>query len=227
MEPLISCICVTNSRQELLDKAVQAFKNQTYSNKELIVVFEDMPFIKETSQIKCMKISKEPKLNLGMLRNLGITYSQGDYFMQWDDDDWYGDTRIEDQYNYLKDKNGDMCTLSQILIYNYVDKEAYLSHKRVWECSLLCDKRLFDVVKYQNVAKGEDSYFLNALNDYNMVQMDKPELYVRTYHGNNTWDRNHFDRMFNVSVKLNEEKTKEIERALNYECNSISRVASV
>jgi hypothetical protein len=35
--PLISCICITDSRPELLLKAIRSFDGQNYPNRELIV----------------------------------------------------------------------------------------------------------------------------------------------------------------------------------------------
>ncbi len=38
VQPLISCICVTNKRPEMLTRAIQCFKRQTYPNKAFILL---------------------------------------------------------------------------------------------------------------------------------------------------------------------------------------------
>ncbi|KAB2835022.1 MAG: hypothetical protein F9K51_00895, partial [Candidatus Dadabacteria bacterium] len=38
--PLISCLCITRGRTKLLGRAVQSFRDQTYPNKELVLLYE-------------------------------------------------------------------------------------------------------------------------------------------------------------------------------------------
>ena len=39
--PLISCICITRNRPGYLSKAIVCFKQQTYPNKELVILYEE------------------------------------------------------------------------------------------------------------------------------------------------------------------------------------------
>src|SRR6187399_197150 len=106
--PLISCLCITRNKIPLLKRAIHCFRNQTYPNKELILVFEDndndtKSFVKrlKDKNISIYEIPSTPKLSLGELRNISIHKCKGEYFCQWDADDWYHNRRLETQIDYI------------------------------------------------------------------------------------------------------------------------------
>src|SRR6267142_7021882 len=106
--PLVSCICVTKNEARVLSRAIECFRNQTYPNKELIILAEgseshvkEMLALGEDDRIKCFVVPSTPKIPLGSLRNLAISKANGEYICQWDDDDWYHVKRIEIQLNML------------------------------------------------------------------------------------------------------------------------------
>ena len=39
--PLISCLCITHKKPEMLKRAIDCFESQTYRNKQMVIVFED------------------------------------------------------------------------------------------------------------------------------------------------------------------------------------------
>jgi glycosyltransferase involved in cell wall biosynthesis len=120
--PKVSCLMVTGDRKSLSKRAIQCFTNQTYENKELVIVDDgsedyselllDIP--KESYQY--IKIKKCPNTVLGTLRNITLDAARGDYLVQWDDDDWYHPDRIKIQASYL-DKGYDACSLSATLVH--------------------------------------------------------------------------------------------------------------
>ena len=51
--------------------------------------------------------------------------------------------------------------------------------------------------RYPRMRRGEDYWVVHRLaKRKRVVVLDFPELYVYTYHGDNTWGRNHFARVF-------------------------------
>ena len=42
-DPLVSCICLTRNRREWLPKAIDCFEQQTYSQRELVIVWDGEP----------------------------------------------------------------------------------------------------------------------------------------------------------------------------------------
>ena len=40
--PLISCVCVTHNRPNMLERVIKCFEYQTYNNKQLVIVYEEL-----------------------------------------------------------------------------------------------------------------------------------------------------------------------------------------
>src|SRR5882762_9182892 len=102
--PLVSCLCVTKNKLYQLKRAVNCFYGQSYARKELVIVYEGnkteaskwISHLKDP-KIKVVHVSVIPKLSLGELRNISIAHAKGEYFCQWDDDDWYHRDRVKIQ----------------------------------------------------------------------------------------------------------------------------------
>ena len=85
--PLISCLCVTRDKVPLLKRAIRSFLDQTYENRELVIIYEDddlatIQFLNNIvdSRVLKMEVPASPKLTLGKLRNLGMQNCNGEYF---------------------------------------------------------------------------------------------------------------------------------------------------
>jgi len=209
--PLISCLCVTRNKVNMLKRSVACFQAQTYPNKELILLYEnDDPDTKALAEsvaggnIIAVETASVPKLTLGELRNLSIEKATGEYFCQWDDDDWYHNRRIELQWNALRQSRKAASILSNWIIFDQLKSEAYFSFHKMWEGSLICRKDIIsEDLKYPSLSKGEDSQFLYKLLMANhLYPTVMPALYIYVYHGNNTWESSHFDTLFTASQKL-------------------------
>lgn len=221
---MISCLTVTRNRPQQLDIVIDCFNNQTYTNKELIIIYEEddiktKDFVKNIKKenIKIFEISVTPKLSLGELRNISVNCSNGEYICQWDDDDWFHSSRLETQLKALKLSRKPACIMSNWLIYDKFYDRTYISNKRLWEGSILCETKLFKLRKYAKIKKGEDTFFINYIKKKNLyVLINTPQLYIYVIHGNNTWDRNHFINFLKSSKQLNINFTHNI---INYKNN--------
>ena len=210
--PLISCLCVTKNRQKLLKRAIDCFNKQTYENKQFVILCKDddletSDLLKSTPQknIKTVIIPSSPQKSLGFMRNLAVKHADGDFICIWDDDDWYHPNRISAQFQILKSNKKQGSVLTQILMFDGVRNDAYLSLRRnYWEGSLMCEKILFSEREYDNINRGEDTPLVEYLYDTNkLVQIENAaNLYIYVYHDNNTWDYNHFEELFNCSHEL-------------------------
>jgi len=93
--PLVSAIITTLNRPQLVMRAIQSVRDQSYTNLELIVVV-DGPDAATVAQLSMLS---EPRLRivalpenvgLGEARNVGVRHSQGEWIAFLDDDDeWY------------------------------------------------------------------------------------------------------------------------------------------
>jgi glycosyltransferase involved in cell wall biosynthesis len=216
--PLVSCLCVTHNKPELLKRSIECFLTQTYPNKELVLTYmadntETKTFVETLSdpRIICHELPASSVQTLGEKRNLSIEKSNGFYFCTWDDDDWHSNKRIEQQVADLQQKNHACSVLSHLIIYDQQTQGGFLSASRTWEQTLLCKKSLinFDTVRYAHIDRGEDTVLISDLRARNLVSMlFDPGLYVYIYHGNNTWYRRHWERnVMNRSEPLPTERS--------------------
>lgn len=220
--PLITCLCITRGKPEKLQRAIHCFQAQTYQHKELLIIYEDddqatIEFFKnyernKFSNIFFVQIETTPKLTLGELRNLAIKQCSGEYFCQWDDDDWYHRDRLLTQMNGIIENYQDASLMTNWLLFDDKNKQAYFSLFRLWEGSVLCKKNLITKdLQYPAMSRLEDAIFINLLvENHKVYPIVKPNLYIYVCHGNNTWPRNHFERMFSVAHKLPPHISKQI-----------------
>ena len=212
--PLISCLCVTRGRTKLLGRAIGSFRDQVYPNKELVVVYESDdagtaeylgPL--EDDNIKIIEAPSSPGLTLGELRNVSLKGCGGEYFCQWDDDDWYHRERLSFQMDVIRKSGMQASIMMHWLIFDDTRKRAYVSARRPWEGSLLCKRSLIgEGLRYDARRRGEDTPLVTGLFRKSLVfPIIMPKLYIYVYHGNNVWTREHWERIFSDSKRLSDE----------------------
>lgn len=210
---LISCVCVTRKKPELLKRSIECFLAQTYSEKELIILYEDDDEATEScvgkgfppeSGIRLFRVPAYPKMALGELRNVAIKIARGEYVCQWDDDDWYHVNRLEEQYNKLFSEGRHGCILTQWLVFDSVTTTAYISNVRMWEGSILCRKSVLQQKAYEDKPLGEDTATIEYLASRNSLFLlhEMPGLYIYVYHGNNSWNYEHWSKIFQCSTAM-------------------------
>lgn len=109
-KPLVSVIMAVYNETELeLKMAIDSIENQTYTNIEIIIVYDNpenvslynflKDYVKEKFKIKIIKNC----LNMGLAKslNVGIENSRGQYIGRMDADDICVPTRIERQLNFM------------------------------------------------------------------------------------------------------------------------------
>jgi len=224
--PLVSCICISSNNVTLLDRAVRCFRHQTYSNKELVIAFTDdnQTTAEYVMNLKGLRIVSLPfpaaqKLTLGEKRNLAISKSNGFYFCVWDDDDFFGRSRLAFQVRRLQGTTFKSVVLTRVLIYDSLRFEAYFSAERwAWEQTLLCEKSVTTNpdLRYAPLERAEDSEFIFNLREHNLLTSFKNSgLYVYVYHGRNTSSSVHWDEnIFRYATKLSEAKSALVRQVL-------------
>lgn len=206
--PLITCLCVTQERVALLRRSIQCFLNQTYPRRELVIVHQSddddtRRFVAELGDafIHGVETPASPRLSLGSLRNIARQAGTGAYVATWDDDDWHNPTRLERQMHAIRDSGKRGCVLSRCTLYDSRTRRAYISRARSWEGSFVGERAILP--PYPDVARGEDTPVVDALvRQRQLTFLDRPDLYVYTHHGMNTWDRRHWQRILRGSEPL-------------------------
>ena len=120
MNSLVSVIIPTYNRLELLKRAIESVKNQSYSNMEIIIIDgstnnETQLFLKNNNQLTYIK-NKNNHSNV--LRNIGINASNGELLAFLDDDDTWECAKIEKQVEKFQNNNIGLCYTGK----NIIDK---------------------------------------------------------------------------------------------------------
>jgi glycosyltransferase involved in cell wall biosynthesis len=201
--PLVSCLAVTANRPGLLRRAVRCFNRQTYPHRELVVLddgdadltpaLQDVP----SEQLRYHRIPRQPENVLGALRNRTLDLAEGDYLAQWDDDDWYHADRLAVQVAALEE-GADACALAATLMHLSTDGfllHPYVGHLGGGVPGTIVHRR-DDALRYPAQRRAEDSVYLDAwrVRRYEELPDSYAHLFIRTFHGANTWEVSHFHR---------------------------------
>lgn len=215
----------------LLDRAVRCFRQQTYRNKELVIAYSDdnlatANYVKNVGGFPVVSVvfPASQNLTLGEKRNLAIEKSNGIYFCVWDDDDFFGRSRIAFQVRRLRETSCRSIVLTRVLIYDSLQGDAYLSAERwAWEQTLLCEKSVTQnpQLRYAPLERAEDSEFIFNLREHNLLTSFKNSaLYVYVYHGGNTSGPDHWkENIFQYACKLTEAKSQLVRQVLEGKFN--------
>ncbi|MEP9401593.1 glycosyltransferase family 2 protein [Sphingomonas sp. VNH70] len=197
----VSCVMVTANRARLARRAVDCFLAQTHGNRELVVIddgdadytplFAAIP----PDRLVYDRVAKTPDTTLGRLRNRSLDRARGQVVAQWDDDDWYHPTRLSRQLAVL-DAGKAACVLRGTLM--HLDAPEWFDHPYVGTLepgvpgSIV--HRADRQARYPEKRRGEDTDFLGHWAADAIGVLDAPGLFVRAFHGGNTWERDHFER---------------------------------
>jgi glycosyltransferase involved in cell wall biosynthesis len=200
-KPKVSCLMVTANRERFFKRSLLSYCRQTYPHKELIIIDDgdqDLgPLLKDlpADEVKYLKIEKKPGNVLGYLRNISLEEASGDFITQWDDDDWYHPDRLRIQAETLL-QGYDACCLSNALM--HIDVESFFHHpyisffRKGTPGSIMHRRDPF--IRYPEIRRSEDDVYLRAWakKKYIKLPASYAYLFIRCFHGTNTWDLKHF-----------------------------------
>jgi glycosyltransferase involved in cell wall biosynthesis len=195
-----------------LKRAVECFQRQTLPNREPIIVTEKARLndaeailgIRNFRSIRWIGVMGDP--TLGEMRNVGIMAAEGRWIAQWDEDDWHFPERLSTQLKLVVDAGAEACTLMRTWM---VDEDEsprstlgdriWLTRPRVdgWENTLLCRRTVIgEVGGYPLLRETEDTPVLSMIRARRRLLIrDNPDLYAYTFHGDNVWNRGHWESL--------------------------------
>lgn len=202
--PLVSCLMVTRNRAQLACRAVACFAEQTWPKRELVIVDDGdedytpvlAPYARELD-IRYHRLAHRSDLRLGDLRNIALERAAGDFVAQWDDDEWYHPKRLEAQMGAAQ-RGLDAVVLRDTLC--HLDAPGYAEHpfhsrnKRSVTPGTVLHRRT--ALRYPSLARAEDTQYLDRLrSELRVGELAGPHshLFIRCFHGDNTWDLAHFE----------------------------------
>ncbi len=193
-QPTITAIMITRGRIDLVRQSYLSFKHQTYPAKKLLIVTDgrekaDVKHLARTDRDVMILHANGTGKTLGQLRNLALAYAS-DLSIQWDDDDWYGPTRMVHQWQALENGKSAVMLTEQLHYFRDTGQVGWTVDSTGIEGTILFDKRC--PARYPAWKRGEDTALKAELQRQNLLALAPGgACYCRTYHGDNTWDRNH------------------------------------
>jgi glycosyltransferase involved in cell wall biosynthesis len=200
---------VTADRPQLCRRAVQCYLDQTYPHKELVVVDDGVTDLASvlaevpSNELRYIKLERKPSNVLGTLRNVSLGAASGEFVAQWDDDDWYHPDRLTRQIAALADGH-DACCLTATLMHVNSGKyflHPYAGYLRGGVPGTIVHRNTGGV-SYPEVRRAEDDVYLNYWRNQRYVELPASDmhLFIRCFHGGNTWELEHFQRRIRNSV---------------------------
>jgi glycosyltransferase involved in cell wall biosynthesis len=215
--PTISCLTVTLNRLVLLKEAIQCFCEQTYSNRELIIVTDGAPQYRQAiddylcwlgrNDIRLVYLD-EAGHSLGALRNVSLDAARGDIVCQWDDDDLNHPQRLELQFEHMNTASAHACCFTDQLQFFFQERSLYWSDWRSGDVqgtrplipgTLMAHRdsrfRYPEITPF--AAAGEDSNLLDQIAANTTVTPfeDAGFLNIYSYHGRNVYPEVHHRRI--------------------------------
>jgi glycosyltransferase involved in cell wall biosynthesis len=172
----------TYNRPQFVPLAIKQFLNQDYPIKELIIIDDGSLKYKYKKHKSIRVVSLDRKKTIGWKRNLGISMSNSDVIMMWDDDDIYSKHRISYQLNPINKGVADATVFKDCIYHVLQSKQNFLAsaklHKQLWFAGYISGtlailKSKCAGIHYPNVSLGEDQLFLNLLFAKKKINLKK------------------------------------------------------
>jgi glycosyltransferase involved in cell wall biosynthesis len=192
----ISCLCITRSRREWLPQAIRCFHSQTYDQKELIILadtYEDVAGVRQGEGVRVF-IGADPSLTIGAKRNLAAKlttrWHPDDMLCNFDDDDFSGPERLDDQCWRLQQAGAAVTGYRDI---KFTDGTQWWMNRN-WPggygSTLLYRRDWFDEHPYPDIHVGEDWGFVEtAMQAGRFAVGEARDHFHATIHSQNTAPR--------------------------------------
>jgi glycosyltransferase involved in cell wall biosynthesis len=170
--PLVTVYIPTYNRVDLLKRAVESVRQQTYKNLEIIIV-DDCSIDETKSYLECISqiddrikyFLKERNSGACISRNIAIQNASGDFITGLDDDDYFLENRIQffmDNIHYLNE---------HIFLYSYF----FIKNKKELK------KNKIEFLKPE-IIKSKDLLSFNYVNNQIFTKTDR--LKLKCFNGN-------------------------------------------
>jgi len=186
--PLVTCIVpTTRKRQQFWPMLFRCFRNQTWHNKELVLVSEDPIDIEPPPGTRIITVP--PGTTIGNKINIGVESSSNLYFCKWDDDDWYHQEYLSNTVAHIIRQEPSIAMTANHMILFLKKWELYhLSGDRCAGGTICFNRAAWKQRPFEDLTHEEDWRFIR---DRDCLITMTPNLGLSNYmlvrHENNTW----------------------------------------
>jgi len=199
--PLVSCIMPTYGRRPFIPLALAGFREQSYPNRELIVVDDGPDAIGDLvgSQPSIRYIRLERRISIGAKRNLACGAARGEIIAHWDDDDWYAPDRLELQAGPILRGEADLTGLESRFVLQMPERKFWTIDRRLHQSMFAGDVHGGTLVfrrsiwtggvRYPDADLAEDAVLLQlaARQGVRLSRLENRGTFVYVRHGRNAW----------------------------------------
>lgn len=216
----VYCLMVTGydkRRRAYALNSITNFKNQTYKNKHLVIINQDLEsrLLTKTYDNMLEVMVDNTDKTLGELRNISLQFVPPNaVWTTWDDDDWRSDDYIKTMMSTMKKQDADFLMFTNRVEYN-------LNKNYMYEITLKSGLMTFfakanPFLLYADVSTSEDKaikdYAFHNMRDKMAIMNNDPSIYVRAIHDHNT----------SVYAKPDKDNVKDTSNHKNYFERSLS-----
>ena len=213
--PLISIIIPYYKKKEFISRCLRSIYNQSYSNYEIILIYDDED-MKDYQHIVSFKkiyrkliiIKNTKRRGAGQARNIGIEFAKGNYIAFLDSDDVWHKDKLKIQITLMKKNNWEISHTS----YKIIDRNNIIINTRrarnlsfnnlIKSCdvglsSVVMKKSLFDnKIKFPNLKTKEDYVLWLKIAKKGVIIQGISKALMKWQKSNNSLSSNTWRKLF-------------------------------
>jgi glycosyltransferase involved in cell wall biosynthesis len=198
---LVSIVFPTYNRRPFFEQAIRYYLRQDYPHTEFIILDDGTEtvndLVPDDPRIRYVRLDK--KYSLGTKRNIGCSLSNGEIVIFWDDDDWYGPTRITHQVSPILENRADITCLGDCLFFS-------IDSRKFWSCTPALYGKMFAYGvaggtmafkksvwtksgRFPDSSLAEEATFLRDVvpQGCRLERLSSDGVFFYVRHGNNSW----------------------------------------
>ena len=113
--PQVTCVMPTYNRRGFVERSIRLFLAQDYPSRELVIVDDGEDQVSDLvppgGLVRHLRLPR--RTTIGEKRNLVAEETDGELLVQWDDDDWYGPSRLSRQVGPLVSGRADLTAIQK------------------------------------------------------------------------------------------------------------------
>ena len=172
-EPTVVCVMLTKDRPEMAQRAVSAFRAQTYGRKRLLAVNNGRFALPDA----LLTVGSEVEIYrhnggspIGSLRNVANGCTACDIIAHWDDDDWSHPNRLAEQVALLQSSGAECVVYTDMLFWDtrfghFCGAWLYTNPAPVFSLgsSMLYWRSAWEARPFDDINHGEDGRFMRKI----------------------------------------------------------------
>jgi hypothetical protein len=200
--PAVSCLMPTYNRRSFVTRAIRYYQQQDYPDCELLILddgedrVEDLVPADDPS-IRYLRLDQ--RATIGRKRQIAAEHAAGDVLVQWDDDDWFGPTRVSRQVAPLATGAADISGILKGYLFDLTSFRFYGGgpplhegqlHSWIVAGTLACTRSAWrSSGGYPNCSIGEEVALLRLVIERGgrVASIVNDGMYVTVRHSANSW----------------------------------------